>query len=197
MVGAPGAQRPKKRSRNISISYRLNADRLRSSLAPVLAVGVGWVLIVARITNAAITYAETQFYGLEAFFNATDGEQWTTSSGWPNSTLGVCGWYGVTCDNDSGNVTALSLAGNGLSGNLTAEAVELALFFEITSLKDMDLSNNQLIGPISVGLGMMPGLEVLDLSWNSFSSFPDAWGSGATSLQQLSLQFNNISGYSI
>lgn len=160
----------------------------------LLAVGVGWGLIVGRTTHAAVTYAETQYHGLEAFFNATDGEQWTTSSGWRNSTVGICGWYGVTCDNDSGNMTALSLAGNGLSGNLTAEAAELALFFDITSLKGIDLSNNQLVGPVPVGFGRMPGLEVLDLSQNWLSSFPDAWGSSAMSLQHLSLQFNNISG---
>lgn len=91
-------------------------------------------------------------------------------------------------------MTALSLAGNGLSGNLTAEAAELALFFDITSLKGIDLSNNQLVGPVPVGFGRMPGLEVLDLSQNWLSSFPDAWGSSAMSLQHLSLQFNNISG---
>lgn len=138
------------------------------------------------------SYSETQYAGLEALYNATGGDQrWTTSGGWRNAVLGVCGgWYGVVCDSSGENVTGLSLAGNGLAGNL-ADAVE---FFQVLSLEKVDLSDNELVGAVPAGLGLMPNLNVLDLSRNEFSSFPSSWGSGASSLQHLSLRQNNLSG---
>lgn len=137
------------------------------------------------------SYLEVQFSGLEALYTATGGEQWNSSTGWLDAVLGVCSWYGVTCDSSGQNVTALSLAGNGLAGDL-AGAAEL---FDIVSLVSVDLSNNELVGPVASGFGLMPGLEVLDLSRNELSSFPASWGTEASSLQHLSLQLNSISGY--
>lgn len=142
------------------------------------------------ILAVSASYSDTQFDGLGALYNATGGEQWYSSAGWRDPVLGVCGWYGVTCDSSGQNVTGLSLAGNGLAGNLT-EAVGL---FDILSLASVDLSNNELIGPVALGFGLMPDLEVLDLSRNRLSSFPASWGAKASSLQHLSLQLNNISG---
>eukprot|EP00752_Nemacystus_decipiens_P005285 g4793.t1 len=72
-----------------------------------------------------------------------------------------------------------------------ANAAEL---FDILSLVSVDLSNNELVGPVTAGFGLMPGLELLDLSRNELSSFPASWGAEASSLQHLSLQRNNISG---
>ena len=141
---------------------------------------------------SASSYSETQFHGLEALYNATGGEQWTTSTGWRDAALGVCGgWFGVECDSSGENVTGLSLAGNGLAGNLS-DAVE---FFQLVTLEDVDLSDNELVGPVALGLGLMSKLGQLDLSRNELSSFPASWGSEASSLQHLSLRLNNISGW--
>ena len=147
--------------------------------------------LMQNATAASASYLEAQYTGLEALYNATGGEQWTFSTGWGDAVLGVCGWHGVTCDSSGQNVTALSLAGNGLAGNL-ATAAEL---FDIVSLVHVDLSNNELVGPVAEGFGSMPGLELLDLSRNELSSFPANWGAGASSLQHLYLQQNNLSGY--
>ena len=136
------------------------------------------------------SYLEVQLSGLEALYTATGGELWTSSTGWLDNVVGVCSWYGVTCDSSGQNVTALSLPGNGLTGDL-ADAVEL---FDVLSLASVDLSNNELVGAVTPGFGLMPGLEVLDLSRNELSSFPASWGAEAWSLQHLSLQLNNISG---
>lgn len=136
------------------------------------------------------SYLEVQFSGLEALYTATGGEQWTSSTGWLDAVLGFCSWYGVTCDSSGQNMTALSLAGNGLAGDL-ADAAEL---FDISSLISIDLSDNELVGPVTPGFGLMPGLEVLDLSRNELSSFPASWGAEASSLKHLSLQLNNLSG---
>ncbi|CAM9794186.1 unnamed protein product, partial [Laminaria digitata] len=139
---------------------------------------------------SAASYPETQVLGLEALYNTTGGEQWASSTGWRDGALGVCEWFGIACDSSGQNVTGLSLSGNGLAGNLS-DAAEL---FQIVSLQDVDLSDNELVGPVALGLGLMSGLEQLDLSRNGLSSFPSSWGSEASSLQHLSLRFNNISG---
>lgn len=157
-------------------------------LLVAIAAAAQWLGGAAAVSAS---YLEVQRSGLEGLYTATGGEQWTSSTGWLDDVLGVCSWYGVTCDSSGQNVTALSLAGNGLTGDL-AEGAEL---FDVLSLVSVDLSNNELVGPVTPGFGLMPGLEVLDLSRNGLSSFPASWGAEASSLQHLSLQLNNISGY--
>lgn len=150
-----------------------------------------WRRAGVSVANAASSYPETQFIGLEVLYNTTGGEQWTSSTGWRNPTLGVCSWYGITCDVYGENVTGLSLAGNRLDGNLS----QAGEFFEMVSLQKVDLSNNRLVGPVPSGFGVMPNLQVLDLSGNGHASFPADWGSEAVSLQHLFLQRNSISGW--
>ncbi len=166
----------------------------RRSLPPFSALFVVTAVVaqlMQKSTVVSASYSEVQYIGLESLYNATGGEQWTFSTGWRDAVLGVCGWYGVTCDSSGQNVTALSLAGNGLVGSLDSSAG----LFEILSLVSVDLSNNELIGPVAQGFGSMPGLELLDLSRNELSSFPASWGAEASSLQHLYLQHNNLSGY--
>lgn len=165
--------------------FRPNSDLFLVAVAAAAAQWFGGATVVSA------SYSEVQFSGLEALYTVTGGEQWTSSTGWLGSVAGVCSWYGVTCDSSGQNVTALSLAGNSLTGNLS-DAAEL---FNISSLVSIDLSNNELVGPVAPGFGLMPGLEVLDLSRNELSSLPASWGAEASSLQHLSLQLNNIFGY--
>ena len=57
---------------------------------------------------------------LVVLYNATDGPNWTNSSGWL-TTAPIGQWYGVTTDGD-GRVTSLDLDGNLLSGALPTQA---------------------------------------------------------------------------
>lgn len=161
---------------------------LPSSVRPVWAAAT--VLLCWCTTAFAASYAELQFSGLEALYNSTNGQDWETSTGWRDSVIDVCNWYGVVCDSDSGNVTGLSLSSNGLVGDLS-QATEL---IKVSSLMELDLSDNQLSGPVPLVLGLMPHLEKIDLSGNELSYFPASWGSGASRLRHLSLQNNRISG---
>ncbi|CAN0361085.1 unnamed protein product, partial [Ectocarpus sp. 12 AP-2014] len=133
---------------------------------------------------------EVQVAGLEALYYATNGQDWANSTGWSDGSLGVCSWYGVTCDSEGGNVTGISLSNNLLVGDVS-EATDLTY---VISLEEVDLSDNELSGPVPLNLGMMPNMEILDLSGNEMSHFPAAWGSGASMLRHLSLQNNRISG---
>lgn len=177
---------------SVRIPRRNNSPRSLPPLSTLFVVTA--TMVVQFMQNSAVmsaSYSEVQYSGLESLYNATGGEQWTFSSGWRDAVVGVCGWYGVTCDSSGQNVTALSLADNGLVGNLNNSAG----LFDILSLISVDLSNNELVGPVAQGFGLLPGLELLDLSRNQLSSFPASWGAGASSLQHLYLQHNNLSGY--
>ena len=157
---------------------------------------IKFVLILTHVTcNRPIAvvygaYADVQRAGLDALFNSTNGHEWTKSNGWNDTALGICDWYGVTCDDISRNVTALSLSNNGLKGDLSV-TWELSY---ITSLEALDLSSNRLFGPVPLPLGSMAKLERLDFSWNELSSFPATWGSGASALRYMSVKGNRIRG---
>ena len=163
---------------------------------PAPVTPLSWAVILtayaAQLSPTTSSYADVQLTGLEALYNSTNGQGWIVSTGWRDSSTGVCSWYGVTCndgDND-GNVTGLSLPDNGLVGDVS-EAGELV---NVTSLEEVDLSGNELYGSVPLIFGLMSRLETLDLSGNELSYFPASWGSSAWALRHLNLQNNSISG---
>ena len=79
--------------------------------------------------------AETDREALVAFYNATDGENWSASDNWlSDAPLGE--WYGVTT-NDDGRVTTLNLDNNDLSGEIPPELGNLS------NLTELHLSKKQ------------------------------------------------------
>ena len=100
---------------------------------------------------------------LVAFYNATDGSNWTNSANWlTDAPLGD--WQGVTTDATTGRVVGLDLAGNNLTGPIPHELGDLG-----NVLLVLDLSNNQLSGPIPAELGNLAYLEAIHLGGNQFS----------------------------
>ena len=84
------------------------------------------------------TSVETDREALVALYNATDGENWNKSANWlSDAPLGE--WYGVTTDGD-GRVTALTLEGNQLSGEIPPELGNLS------NLASLWLRGNRLTG---------------------------------------------------
>ena len=123
---------------------------------------------------------------LEAFYNATDGPNWTNNTGWlTDAPLGD--WFGVTTDSE-GNVTEIELNENGLSGRLPPELGDLA------SLTGLDLEDNELSGPIPRELGQLTNLETLDFLRNQLSGqIPPELGQLAN-LTFLRFTYNQLSG---
>ena len=99
---------------------------------------------------------------LMALYEVTGGDDWHRNTDW--GTLAPLGdWYGVTADQD-GNVTALNLSANRLSGSIPAELGNLS------GLTTLNLSHNQqLTGPIPAELGNLSGLTTLNLHNNQLS----------------------------
>ncbi|MYK65262.1 MAG: hypothetical protein F4022_02205, partial [Gemmatimonadetes bacterium] len=81
---------------------------------------------------------------LDALYQATGGGDWTDSEGWlAGPSLGA--WSGVETDS-LGRVTALDLAGNGLSGELPARLGHMA------AMTRLNLGDNSLAGQMPLSL---------------------------------------------
>ena len=120
---------------------------------------------------------------LVAFYNATNGGNWTNNDNWLSAEpLGT--WYGVTTD-ENGRVTALRFYGNNLIGTIPSLS-------SLTELQHLDLQNNKLTGTIP-SLSSLTNLTRLNLSQNRLSgSIPSP--SSLTKLQYLYLRENRLSG---
>ena len=147
---------------------------------------------------------------LEALYHATGGPDWTNRTNWL-SNMPLSEWYGVTTDG-SGQVTALSLFGNGLSGTLPPALGQLAqlqgLHLQInelrggipaelaglTNLLELDLGVNRLSGEIPVELGGLTLLQELDLGVNELRGGIPAELAGLTNLLELDLGNNRLTG---
>ena len=99
---------------------------------------------------------------LVALYEAAGGDEWSDAGGWL-SDAPLDRWYGVTVDDDE-RVTRLSLASNGLVGELPAEIGDLE------RLEYLDLGHNDLVGELPAELGNLASLVELDHSKQPFGA---------------------------
>ena len=147
---------------------------------------------------------------LVAFYDATRGDHWQTSTNWLTDAP-LHEWYGVST-NAEGRVTSLVFPPNWLRGSLPPELGELTELEELSldwsgltgpippalgklsRLRKLVLVDAQLSGPIPPALGNLTGLTELKLHRNQLSgTIPPALGN-LTSLRVLSLFTNNLTG---
>ena len=148
-----------------------------------------------RVVQAGWVDPDPQRTALAAIYDAAGGSGWTRSNNWcTDKPLGE--WYGVETD-DGGNVTALRLADNGLSGTVSDKIASLV------RLRHLDLSRNSLRGEISTNvagkmvssLDGLTELDTIDLSHNLLEGYvPDNWGD-LPRLAYVNLSFNRIKSW--
>ena len=127
--------------------------QLRHLLLVLLAVLPLGVVAPASAQNSVATDTAA----LTAFYNATNGANWTDNTNWGIAPA-LSTWHGVTTDSD-GRVTELELDGNGLSGTLPTELGDL------TELASLRLNGNvYLAGPLPAGLRELSALATMDLT---------------------------------
>jgi len=98
-----------------------------------------------------------------------------------------CDWPGVTC-NGNNKITKISLSGHQITGTIPSE------IFKITTLSEIDISNNTLDGNLPGGLnGLNSSLRILNLSDNNLSgNITDDFYANLTALETLNLNNNNF-----
>ncbi len=169
--------------------------------------------LLVMLTNVIPSFAQLcdhpDYAPLVALYEATDGDNWTTS--WDLSDCDVCSYFGITCDTNGeiieidldgnnltgiippeigefSNLTSLNLAGNALSGSIPSNIGQL------TSLTGLTLTANQLTGSIPSEIGNLIELSSLWLNSNSLSgSIPSSLGN-LKRIIFLTLNGNNLTG---
>ena len=96
---------------------------------------------------------------LTALYEATSGQDWKTNDGWLSDGP-LDKWQRVTI-NESGQVTGLDLGANRLNGEIPTELGDLS------NLKVLYLSDNNLTGTLPQGLTALSGLESFRFHNNS------------------------------
>jgi Leucine-rich repeat (LRR) protein len=144
------------------------------------AAGIAWLiensmrlLIIYSLLCTVIrgNYTADERAGLVSLYAATGGAaSWATSTGW-NTSADVCTWFGISCS--AGFVTTIAIANNSLSGNLIDAGPAL---WQLTELRVLDLSCNNLAGPLPSGLRLLTRLTKLDVCSNQLSmGLPQSW----------------------
>jgi Leucine-rich repeat (LRR) protein len=125
---------------------------------------------------------------LVAFYDATDGQNWTNDTNWLTTDT-VCNWYGIQCWDHGAfkSVYGIYLENNQVGGSLPPE---MGGFFD---LQWLDLNNNHISGPIPTQLPSS-NLRGLDLSNNQLTGAIPAEFGVSVRLYYLVLDNNQLSG---
>ena len=66
-------------------------------------------------TSSPTSYEDTRMNALIMLYEATNGMSWNKNDLWGSSSVSVCAWYGVRCNND-GRIIDINLGSNNLQG---------------------------------------------------------------------------------
>ncbi|MFG1691469.1 putative Ig domain-containing protein [Gemmatimonadota bacterium] len=122
---------------------------------------------------------------LVALYNSSNGEEWSNSTGWLESTT-PCNWLGVSCVD--GSVGGIDISMNNMTGHITAELGKLS------NLTKLSFYSNLLTGPIPAELGNLSKLQDLTLSLNLLSGSLPAELGYLSVLKTLTLESNQLTG---
>lgn len=156
----------------------------------VYATGVGVAEITATLdglsASVVVTTMNRDEFALTAFFEATNGDLWTTNTNWLTDAP-LSEWYGVELNAD-GRVRLVDLVENSLVGAIPPDISKL------TELEELHLDKNLLEGPLPPEIGRLESLEWLGLYANYLEGpLPPELGDIET-LEVLDLAYNSFTG---
>ncbi len=144
---------------------------------------------------AAIPTTERE--ALIALYNSTDGDNWIDNSGWKEGPLETdgfgaigteCNWFGIICYGANEGVLQIDLFNNNLVGPIPSGLKNL------TQLETLWLGRNQLSGQIPPPLSELSNLRKIELYSNQLiGQIPPELGN-LQNLSDLRLYGNNLSG---
>lgn len=127
------------------------------------------------------------YAALVSFYNDTDGNNWTSSINWLDTTKSLWSWEGVLT-NENNKVIGLDLYNNNLSGTLPTN------IDDFDQLKTLDLGSNLLTGDLPGNLYNLFNLEKLGLPINNFTGTISSDISNLSNLTDINLYSNNFEG---
>ena len=143
------------------------------------------MMLVLPVIGVQAQVTQDDSLALVAFYQATDGTNWSDNTNW--LTGPVAQWFGVEVTGD--RVTLLDLNANRLTGNIPVELGNL------TSLTILRLgSNSGLTGDIPVELGKLTELTELNLWISDLTGEIPAELGNLTNLTVLNLWNNGLTG---
>ena len=132
---------------------------------------------------AGISDEVTARKSLVAFYESTNGHDWTSSLNWCTDAS-LDQWYGLIV-NEYGEVTRISMYSNALSGTLPQKLEGFAPLFSFS------LSKNSIEGNIP---SYIYGMSNVDLTYNCFESISDVEEPESAVVQTLYIYDNQIEG---
>ncbi|XP_078167950.1 receptor-like protein 6 [Carex rostrata] len=143
------------------------------------------VLVSLSIKTTILTQAHCLPHQSDALIQLKQGFNTTELHSW-NASTDCCIWDGITCDEQTGMVTALNLSYMQISGNINPA------LFNLSSLRYLDLSWNDFHGVPQTGFEQLDNLTHLDLHFSGLvGQFPRGIFN-LSSLQYLDLSWNNF-----
>lgn len=124
---------------------------------------------------------------LQALYNSTAGNVWVNKRNWNGPPGDEKNWYGITCDNENTTVVEIDLKDNNLIGTLPADLGYLS------DLGTLILGGNKLT-QIHPNLGNLSRLTSLDLSRNKLKGEIPPCIENLENLEQLDLSNNQFTG---
>ncbi|MEW4922783.1 immunoglobulin domain-containing protein [Algibacter sp. 2305UL17-15] len=132
---------------------------------------------------------QTEHDALVAFYNATNGTDWTNNTNW-NTANPVSTWHGIgiTIVDGVDHVTSIALHNNNVSGFIPSEIDDLPY------LSHLILGFNNIGDNIPEEIGNLSNLIVLGLDFNNLTGTIPAELMGLSKLESLNLGRNPLSG---
>lgn len=121
-----------------------------------------WLLEdIQQGTREQFSYA--QRFSLAVFYYATNGDSWYSNTFWLDHFSNECNWFQNknACPYGLGYYSQLALIEHQLSGSIPPE-----FFWGLSGMTWLDVSRNNIGGPIPSEIGIMSGLSVLSLDQN-------------------------------
>ena len=168
---------------------------------PIISFRLGWWFFLVNLVICISSFKlesvscstptfrnETDKLALLAFKNHLIDVPNGILSSW-NDSLHFCEWEGVTCSRRHQRVTVLRLEHQSLGGSLPP-----ILIGNLTFLRELVLSNNNLQGSIPSDIGLLRRLQHLNLSRNSLEGQIPIGITNCSNLETVDLAKNNLTG---
>ncbi len=117
---------------------------------------------------------------LVKIYARANGDNWLNKTNWLTGSIDT--WQGVSVQ--AGRVVGVNLAGNNLTGRLTADLRKLS------AAASLNFSNNQLGQGVPASVTQLNNLQTLNLSSNQLQNLPDV--SALPSIQLLDVSSNHL-----